>query len=64
MVNNVTVSSPSYASVDVTVTGRSAHAGAEPEKGISAIQIASHIIATLNLGRIDEETTANIGLIR
>ena len=62
-VGNITVSAPGLNRVDVTVIGRSAHAGVEPEKGISAIEIASKIISGLNLGRIDEETTANVGLI-
>jgi tripeptide aminopeptidase len=44
--------------------GKAAHAGAEPEKGISAIQAASYAISTMNLGRIDVETTANIGIIQ
>lgn len=62
-VSNVTIAGPGYHRVDVTVIGRDAHAGAEPEKGISAIKIVSEIISQLNLGRIDEETTANVGLI-
>ncbi|OGH12771.1 MAG: hypothetical protein A2776_02830 [Candidatus Levybacteria bacterium RIFCSPHIGHO2_01_FULL_40_10] len=62
-VSNVDISSPGYDRVDVTITGRGAHAGAEPERGISAIKIASEIISKLKLGRIDFETTANIGLI-
>ncbi|KKS64643.1 hypothetical protein A3A14_02105 [Candidatus Daviesbacteria bacterium RIFCSPLOWO2_01_FULL_43_38] len=62
-VHNIFVSSPGYRRMDFTVTGRSAHAGVEPEKGISAIEIATKIISSLKLGRIDEETTANIGLI-
>lgn len=62
-VHNITISSPSYVKVDATITGRAAHAGMEPEKGISAIKIASDIISQLSLGRIDEETTANIGII-
>lgn len=61
--HNICISAPGYNRVNVTITGRAAHAGAEPEKGISAIQIASEIIANLELGRIDDETTANIGLI-
>lgn len=44
--------------------GKAAHAGAEPEKGISAIQAASYAISSMTLGRIDEETTANIGIIQ
>ncbi len=62
-VATVDIAAPGYNRVDVTITGRGAHAGAEPEKGISAIQIGSEIISGLKLGRIDEETTANIGLI-
>jgi len=46
-----------------TVHGKSAHAGAKPEKGINAIQIASTAIAEMKLGRIDHETTCNIGII-
>ncbi len=45
------------------IRGRAAHAGVEPEKGISAIRIASEIITQLPQGRIDEETTFNIGTI-
>jgi tripeptide aminopeptidase len=62
-VNYITTSAPGYTRVDVTVIGRSAHAGLEPEKGISAIKIAAEIISMLQIGRIDHETTANIGLI-
>jgi tripeptide aminopeptidase len=62
-VNTITGSSPSYMSFDVTVKGRGAHAGVEPEKGLSAIRIASEIIQDLPQGRLDEETTFNVGLI-
>ncbi|MGM0451924.1 MAG: M20/M25/M40 family metallo-hydrolase [Thermodesulfobacteriota bacterium] len=48
---------------DLTVHGKSAHAGADPEKGINAIALASQAIASVELGRIDEETTCNIGFI-
>lgn len=54
---------PGYCSYDVIITGRAAHAGLEPEKGISSIKIATEIINRLPLGRIDEETTTNVGLI-
>ena len=50
--------------VIVTVHGRASHSGIAPEKGISAIVVAAKAIARLPLGRIDEETTANVGLIR
>jgi len=46
-----------------TVTGAAAHAGLHPERGINAIQLASRCIAELTLGRLDEESTANIGRI-
>lgn len=46
------------------ITGREAHAGIAPEKGISAIEVAARGIAAMRLGRIDEETTANIGTIQ
>ena len=46
-----------------TVHGKAAHAGARPEKGINAIQIAGKAIADMKLGRIDHETTCNIGII-
>jgi tripeptide aminopeptidase len=45
------------------IVGREAHAGIAPEKGISAIEVAARAIAAMRLGRIDEETTANIGSI-
>ncbi len=45
------------------IFGHEAHAGVCPEQGISAIQIASKAIARMPLGRIDSETTANIGTI-
>ncbi|MCL5045763.1 MAG: M20/M25/M40 family metallo-hydrolase [Actinobacteria bacterium] len=46
------------------VIGRAAHAGVEPEKGVNAIQVAGKALATMRLGRIDPETTANVGVIR
>lgn len=62
-VHKLYVSSPGYILLDANITGRSAHAGVEPEKGISAIKIAANILSKLPLGRIDHETTLNIGLI-
>ena len=47
-----------------TLFGKAAHAGSSPEKGINAISLASKAIAQLNLGRIDAETTCNIGMIQ
>jgi tripeptide aminopeptidase len=49
--------------IEVVVHGRAAHAGMAPERGISAIQVAAEAIACMRLGRIDAETTANLGRI-
>jgi len=56
-------SAPSQDKLVVTVHGRAAHAGSEPEKGINAIRVAAEAIAAMPMGRIDEETVANIGVI-
>ncbi len=63
-VNKVIVKAPSQKNLRAIVKGKSAHAGVSPEKGINAIQLAARAIASMRLGRIDEETTANIGVIR
>ena len=60
-VNQITSSSPTYIGFDINITGRAAHAGAEPEKGLSAISIAADIISQLPQGRLDNNTTFNIG---
>lgn len=62
-VGGIVVEAPSRESVRFTVLGRSAHAGVEPEKGNNAIACAAEAIAGLKLGRLDEQTTANIGII-
>ncbi len=49
--------------ISFEILGRESHAGIAPEKGISAVQIAAKGIARMRLGRVDEETTANIGRI-
>ncbi len=62
-VGNVIRSSPWSRTIDVVFKGRAAHAGLAPEEGRSAILAASRAIADLPLGRIDEETTSNVGRI-
>ena len=54
---------PAANRLQFTLQGLEAHAGVCPEKGINAIRIASEAIAGMRLGRLDEETTANIGTI-
>jgi len=60
----IVIGGPSYMSIDVDITGKSAHAGMEPEKGISSIKAASYAISMLKEGWIDEETTVNVGIIK
>ncbi|MBR61792.1 MAG: peptidase M20 [Dehalococcoidia bacterium] len=62
-VNTVTVAAPTYIGFTIEITGRAAHAGVEPEKGLSAIRIAAELITRMPQGRLDEDTTFNIGLI-
>ncbi|MFH1347416.1 MAG: M20/M25/M40 family metallo-hydrolase, partial [Candidatus Margulisiibacteriota bacterium] len=55
---------PSQQNIIATVKGKSAHAGIHPEHGINAIKIAAEAIARMKFGRIDKETTSNIGVIK
>ncbi|XEC92829.1 M20/M25/M40 family metallo-hydrolase [Paenibacillus tarimensis] len=60
-IGQIAVAAPSQAKITMKVFGKSAHAGVNPEDGISAIQVAARSISKMPLGRIDNETTANIG---
>lgn len=60
-VGDICIAAPSQSSIHMAIIGKSAHAGVNPEAGISAIQVASKAISRMPLGRIDHETTANIG---
>jgi tripeptide aminopeptidase len=62
-VGDVVTAAPSGRTLDVVFTGRPAHAGINPEDGRSAIFAAAKAVADLPLGRIDEETTANVGRV-
>jgi len=61
--DGVVVGGPSNMFIDVDIVGKAAHAGMEPEKGISAIRVVSHAIGMLNEGWLDHETTFNIGVL-
>ncbi len=61
--DEVIIGGPTHINFDITIHGRSAHAGLEPEKGISAIRVAAAAITRMPEGRIDFETTANVGVI-
>ena len=62
-VGEVIVASPDHAKIQAKVHGIAAHAGVAPEDGVSAIEIAAKAITNMPLGRLDEELTANIGII-
>ncbi len=62
-IGDVVTGAPSQNSMKFTIHGKESHAGAAPEFGVSAIQIAAEAISRMKLGRIDEETTCNIGII-
>jgi tripeptide aminopeptidase len=62
-VGEVILGAPHYFKLDVLFHGRAAHSGMYPEEGRSAIAAAARAIADLRLGRLDEETTANVGEI-
>jgi tripeptide aminopeptidase len=62
-IGSITYWSPTSVYLTITVHGRKAHAGVEPEKGINAVKVAAEALAAMPLGRIDEETVANIGTV-
>jgi len=62
-VGGIISAAPSQNSLKIIIHGKSAHAGSNPEEGINAIQVAGFALSRMKLGRIDEETTTNIGII-
>ena len=62
-IGDVILGAPYSHSMEVRFHGRASHSGMYPEEGRSAIAAAARAIADLRLGRIDEETTANVGII-
>jgi tripeptide aminopeptidase len=62
-IGEIVLGAPYSAVIELTFVGRAAHAGMYPEEGRSAIAAASRAIADFRLGRIDEETSANVGTI-
>ncbi len=62
-IGGVIVASPTHYRIIARLRGRAAHAGVRPEAGRSAIAAAARAIAAMTLGRLDEQTTANVGMI-
>ena len=63
-VSRICVGAPAQNVAQCRITGVAAHAGLEPENGVSALLVAAHILTRLPLGRLDDETTANIGVLQ
>ena len=63
-IGDVVVGSPTAQELELTFVGRAAHAGMYPEEGRSAVVAAARAIVDMPLGRIDEVTSANVGLVR
>jgi tripeptide aminopeptidase len=62
-IGEIVLASPTYQRIVADFHGRAAHAGIRPEQGRSAITAAAAAIAAMRLGRLDAETTANVGTI-
>lgn len=62
-IGEVMTSAPTYKRLVAEFEGKEAHAGLAPEEGHSAIAAAAAAIAGMKIGRLDEETTANVGVI-
>jgi tripeptide aminopeptidase len=62
-IGEIVTASPTHYRIVADFHGRAAHAGVRPEAGRSAVVAAARAIASMSLGRIDEQTTANVGMI-
>lgn len=62
-IGEIILGAPWAQGIEVRFHGRASHSGMYPEEGRSAIQAAAKAIADLRLGRVDDETTANVGVI-
>lgn len=60
---SIVLGAPYHYTLNAAFTGKAAHAGVEPECGASAIQMAAAAVSAMELGRLDECTTANIGMV-
>lgn len=60
----IIITAPGQNHIEAIIHGRKAHAGLAPEEGVNAIVVAGKCLADMKMGRIDFETTANIGIIK
>jgi tripeptide aminopeptidase len=63
-IGEVVVASPTYFRIEASFRGKAAHAGIRPEDGRSAVLAAAVAVAAMPLGRIDDQTTANVGSVQ
>jgi tripeptide aminopeptidase len=63
-IGEIVLASPTYYSIEARFRGKAAHAGIRPEAGHNAIAAASRAVAAMQIGRLDHETTANVGRIQ
>lgn len=63
-VGTIVTQAPAQKGLNAIIHGKAAHAGVAPEEGINAIIVAAEAITKMKLGRIDSETTSNIGIIQ
>jgi tripeptide aminopeptidase len=63
-IGEIVVASPTYFRLEASFLGKAAHAGIRPEDGRSAVLAAALAIASMPLGRLDDQTTANVGSVR
>jgi tripeptide aminopeptidase len=62
-IGEIVVASPTYYRFEATFRGKAAHAGIRPEEGRSAVVAAARAVSAMRLGRLDDETTANVAAI-
>ena len=63
-IGELVTASPTYYRLETTFNGKAAHAGIRPEDGHNAIAAAAKAIASMQIGRLDDQTTANVGEIQ
>ncbi len=63
-IGSAALQAPSIISFEVHLQGKAAHAGFAPEKGVNALRMAVKAMQSIRLGRVDAESTVNIGTIR
>lgn len=62
--DEIVTKAPAQYKLNITVYGKAAHGALCPEQGVSALEIAGSAISKMKFGRIDKETTSNLGLVK